>query len=211
MRLTEYAKSDIRRKIINDLYAKSIADIERRQDQLTREAFEYAMEPHRPILAQLPKELCSHVKSAQLHIIYESAPDSEGNTQTLNERWVVSFTNAEMGFIDHNSSSMYVHTPASIKLDKRQYATAHELIKDTLALREERTKLENYLVETMAEFSGTLQLLKIWPDTLHKYLPPEPERESKPKSAKKKLVGLVPTAAPIDIKSRLTRNLLEDN
>ena len=67
--------------------------------------------------------------------------------------------------------------------------------------------MSNYLTKTTEKYTGSLQLRKVWEPSLHKYLPKEPVKVSRPKPAKK-VVTPDPTT-PVFLKNRMTTNLLE--
>ena len=81
-----------------------------------------------------------------------------------------------------------------------------------LALRAEREEQKRYLDKTTQMYTGSLQLRKEWPTSLHKYLPNEKVVVRKIRNATTgKLVKPEKVAVPTSLNTRLTTNLLEDN
>jgi len=212
MRISEYNKGCIRHRILDDLYEKTLNELFKRQQKVAKDAFNYAVAPYLETLNSLPDGLVPRVQSAQVHIKYKSPVEVHPEFDNVNEHWRCSFDTPQIGFVDTEQYSYGRVTPHPVSLDPRQYEETAELLNELIAIRAEKGKLTQYLRETMNKFSGSLQLRKVWPDTLHKYLPAEPAKTPKAtitKPARKKAPELA--VAPINLKARLTTNLLEDS
>ena len=212
MRISEYEKSNIRHRILDDLYEKTFEELLKRQRKVAKDAFNYALEPYLETLTALPAGLVPRVQAAVVHIKYTSPIEVHPEFDKVNEDWRYGFNTPQIGFAQTEPYEYGRVTPAAVTLDPRQYEETAELLDELIAIRSEKAKLKKYLHETMSTFSGSLQLKKVWPTTLHKYLPPEPVKTPKAATAKPvKKEAPAPVVAPIDLKARLTTNLLEDS
>ena len=59
------------------------------------------------------------------------------------------------------------------------------MCEEILKLNKEKADMSNYLADTTRRYKGSVQLRKIWPGSLHKYLPPEPVKI--PKKSKEQM------------------------
>ena len=84
------------------------------------------------------------------------------------------------------------------------------LFERILELRAEKKEQSDYLIETTTLESGSLQLRKTWPASLHKYLPPEPIKlPKKSKGTGTNKTEVYKPKVPDSLNTRLTENLLE--
>ena len=202
MRLSYSEISNMRRKILTDLYGSKEKKLEERKTNIAQQNRDIWLEKYQSLLAQLPTEMITRHKDYQLDIDYTS-PNPE--YKKLEETWVYSVDDAIVNPVDGNNSSSYLYATQS-PLHSKLETIAHQLCEDILLLKKEKDAMEDYLRETTESNKGSLQLKKIWPEVFHKYLPAEPvklPRKSKPK--------VVNPEVPDFLKVRLTTNLLEDN
>ncbi len=206
MRIGDYDLRNIRGKILNELYQKSEDKLKERKVAIAKKSRELYLEPIQHLLDQLPIEMVCHDKEYYLRVKY--TPNADKTEIMVDEKWEYK---TDQNIINPQSNtkggSYYSNTPENT-LDPRLQKCAAELCSDILALRIEKEKMNSYLVETTTKYTGSLQLRKVWPETLHKYLPAEPVKIKKPKLAKNVIAP--DPRVPTTLKTRLTTNLLEE-
>jgi len=209
-RIGDYELRSMSNKIMNDLYNKKERELEDRQIAIAKQSREYYLAPIQYLIDQLPVEMVSHDRDYQLRIKY--TPNADKSDISIDEKWVYKVDTAIINPVNSSNRGSYNHTPENT-LDPRLHTVAAELCKDMLALRAEQREQKEYLDKTTQMYTGSLQLRKVWPEALHKYLPAEPaKRERKIRNAVTgKLVKNPDPVVPESLKTRMTTNLLEDN
>jgi hypothetical protein len=209
-RIGDYELRGIKNKILDDLYLKREDEFRVRQTAIAKQSREYYLAPIQYLIDQLPVEMVSHDSDYQLRIKY--TPSEDKSNISIDEKWVYKAETPIVNQVDSISRGSYNHTPEN-KLDERLWGVTEQLCKDMLALRAEREEQKRYLDKTTQMYTGSLQLRKVWPEALHKYLPNEPIKlERKIRNAVTgKLVKSPDPIVPESLKTRLTTNLLEDN
>ena len=202
MRLSYSEISNVKHKILTDLYGTKEKTLAERKTALARQNRDLWLEKYAPLIAQLPPEMITRHRDYQVNINYTS-PNSEYTK--LEEVWRYSVDDPIINPVDVNGSTNYLYASESPVHDRLETA-ANKLCEDILALKKERDAMEDYLKETTDKNKGSLLLKKVWPEVFHKYLPSEPART--PRKTKPKVVN---PAVPDFLKVRLTTNLLEDN
>ena len=66
--------------------------------------------------------------------------------------------------------------------------------------------MDNFISSSFERTTGSKQIREMWPESLHKYLPKEPERKKREKVSKEDLPIIT---APSQLQTRLVNNLLE--
>jgi len=203
MRLSFIQISNMKHKILDDLYGTKRKKLEERKIALARQNRDLWLEKWASILAQLPPEMVTRHKDYQVTINYKS-PNPE--YERLEEIWTYSADTPIINPVEtDNNTSSYLY-PAQSHVHDRLETAANQLCEDILACKNEKDAMGDYLRETTEKNKGSLLLRKVWPEVFHKYLPSEPPRA--PKKAKSKVVN---PDVPDFLKVRLTTNLLEDN
>lgn len=210
MRISTYNLSSIKRRILDDMYSKTEQNLETRKTLIAQQNRDYYLEPLDHILAELPDEMLPQHKEYTVRIKYKQ--NTKDTEFALNELWTY---RSEIPILNpHEQYSAtkysYQHAPAESSLDPKLYAITAILCNEILALQVERDELSDFLHKTTQKYSGTLQLRKIWPESLHKYLPAEPAKTPrKNKILKGNPIELLDPVVPTFIPTRLTTNLLE--
>ena len=209
-RIGDYELRSIKNKILGDLYSKKEDELEDRQIAIAKQSREYYLAPIQYLIDQLPVEMISHDRDYQLRIKY--TPDEDKSNISIDEKWIYKTETPIINPVDANSRGSYNQTPENT-LDERLWGITEQLCKDMLALRAEQQEQREYLDKTTQMYTGSLQLRKVWPEALHKYLPNEPTKpERKIRNAVTgKLVKSPDPVVPESLKTRMTTNLLEDN
>jgi hypothetical protein len=209
-RIGDYELRGIKNKILGDLYGKKEDELEDRQIAIAKQSREYYLAPIQHLIDQLPIEMVSHDRDYQLRIKY--TPDKDKSNISIDEKWVYKAETPIINPVDASSRGSYNHTPEKIP-DKSLWNITEQLCKEMLALKAERDEQNHYLLQTTKMYTGSVQLRKAWPESLHKYLPNEPVKpERKIRNAiTGKLVKSPDPVVPESLKTRMTTNLLEDN
>ncbi len=202
MRLGSWDLIKIKKKILEDMYGAAEADFEERKTEIAKQNREYYLAPLMPILDQLPEDMITRDYLYKLIIKYSPDPKNTFITK-IEQTWVYKSDTLQIN--PHSPTQQYEQ--AESKLDSRLYGITKTLCNEMLELLEEKKKLTEYLNETINKYSGTLQLRKVWPEYLHKYLPAEPPKVSRKKKVPKSIKA--DPAIPDFIPTRLTTNLLE--
>jgi hypothetical protein len=211
MRIGTWELRNIRDTILSDLYKKSETQLTERKTEIAKENREYFLEPLATTIRELPPELIAHTKTYSVKIKYE--PDSCAENNVV-ESWVYHADAPIINPVDNYSkittSSYYAQVPDQT-LDPRLHSKAETLCKDILKVRAERAAMSEYLVSTTARESGSLQLRKTWPESLHRFLPAEPVKvPRKYTGTGTQKVEVDKPIVPDSLNIRLTENLLEE-
>jgi len=169
----------------------------KRKSAIAAKNREYYLAPYQHLLDQLPKGLISRCNSYSLNI------ESEG---IYFETWV--FQTTDIIVNPREGINQYRNTFIAT-LDTRLQEEANILIKEILALRTEEKTMNAFLKQTFDKYNTDIQLRKVWPESLHKYLP-----APTPKNPRVKKVPATPASDPViaipaALNNRLVTNLLE--
>ena len=207
MRIGDYELRNIREKILTDLYGKSEEKFENRKEAIAKQNREYFIEPLMSTIVSLPVELIAHTNQYSVKIKYTSPSADKKENPDIIENWGFRSNKPIPNPKDpsKNSGSYYESIPDQ-PLDPRLHDTTAQLCEEILKLNKEKAEMSNYLADTTRRYKGSVQLRKIWPGSLHKYLPPEPVKI--PKKSKEKINKDDPEI-PNHLTHRLTENLLE--
>jgi len=200
MRISQSTKDSMQSKILIDLYNRAEKDLANRKAAIAGENYELWIAPFEEILKQLPAALVSTTSGFIVSINFKE------NSESLKETWKFTFPpgKEKWGPI---MKERYGSPPDPQKLSPKLYAKAAIVARESIKLTNEKDKMEKYLQDTLNTYSGPKQLRQIWPSTLHKYLPAMPVRG--PRIPKDKAELPAKLAAPAELKTRLTTNLLE--
>ena len=206
MRIGDYELRKIRGKVLDDLYHKSENELQSRKTAIAKKSRELYLAPLKHLLDKLPTDMIAHDEEYRVRVKY--TPNDDKTEIMIDEKWAYKSDQPIMNPKTFSKGGSYYSTVPENILDPRLQDSAAELCSDILALRIEKENMSSYLIETTTKYSGSLQLRKVWPETLHKYLPVEPVKVSRPKPAKK--VSVPDPRVPTTLKTRLTTNLLEE-
>ena len=206
MRIGQWELRGIRDKILNDLYDKPEKDLASRKARIAEQNREYFLEPFMSTLSTLPDALIAHNKEYNLQINYGNDLDEN---KKVKEIWAY---RSDKPLINPMipAESYYNQIPAQ-PLDTRLHEVAEILCKDILHIRAERVAMSEYLITTTERESGSLQLRKTWPESLHRFLPAEPVKvPRKYTGTGTQKVEVDKPIVPDSLNIRLTENLLEE-
>ena len=206
MRIGDYELRNIRSKVLDDLYRKSEDELKKRKTAIAKKSRELYLAPLQHLLDQLPIDMIAHDEEYRVRVNY--TPNEDKTEIMIDEKWEYKADQPIVNPKTFSKGGSYYSTVPENTLDPRLQSSAAELCSDILALRIEKENMSSYLIETTTKYSGSLQLRKVWPETLHKYLPAEPVKVKRPKPAKKILDP--DPRVPTTLKTRLTTNLLEE-
>ena len=125
-------------------------------------------------------------------------PDTKDDpTNSYNETWEVSLKDNEEAPTGNNKYSVHPSL----------YAEVADIIEREQEIKREKREMDKFLSNTFDRTTGSKQIREMWPESLHKYLPKEPERKKREKVSKEDLPIIT---APSELKTRLVNNLLEE-
>ena len=197
MRLGSYDLQQIVNKILDDLYGFMQKELDVRKEGIAKRNRELWLKKYQHLLDQLPEAMVTRHNDYYVKIKY--IPD--GTTALVDEKWAYRSDNPIINPVEDGT---YGDTPAKNPLHPDLETDTAVLCNDILKYQEERGSMKDYLQETTRMYKGSLQLRKVWDESLHKYLPPEPVKVKRKKADEK-----VAPDTPTFLKERMTTNLLE--
>ena len=194
MRIAEHNRWNMKKNILSDLYGVHLDKISKEKEVFLRKnlALEYA--PYTEYLAKIPDHLLNYEYKYSVHVIYKK----NDPIHRYNQTWEVSLKDSEAAPI---SSKKYIVYPSL-------YTEVADIIEREQEIKKEKREMDIFISNTFDITTGSKQIRRMWPESLHKYLPAEPVPAKRQKNSQGKLV--LPTiTAPSQLKTRLVNNLLE--
>jgi hypothetical protein len=194
MRISEHNRWNIRKNILSDLYGLHLDKINNKKEVFLRKnlALEYA--PYTEYIAKIPDHLLNYGYKYSVKVIYKKDDPINRYSQT----WSVSLKDSEAAPITEKDYIVYpsLYTEVAAIIEREQ------------EIKKEKGEMDAFISNTFSVTTGSKQIRRMWPESLHKYLPAEPILVKRQKNSKGKLV--LPTiTAPSQLKTRLVNNLLE--
>ena len=207
VRMANHELGGMRNTILSDLYAHHEKRFSERKSEIAKENYDLSLLPHQHLIDQLPQALVAHSKEYKVRVKY--TPTGAINS-LIDQTWTY-YSEIEMPtWVDVYAPGYNRGAPEAQELDKRLYAKTAKLCDEMLVIRAEKQELTHFLETTTQMYSGTLQLRKVLPESLHKYLPAEPPKKDKvPRAAKPKADAAPDALVPAAMSSRMVTNLLE--
>ena len=198
MRISQHEIYNIRKKIMEDLYGAHFKKLSEKKEAFLRKnlALEYAA--YKEHLAKIPDHLLNYGYGCYSHkyavkVVYKK----NDPTNSYNETWEVSLKDDEEAPTGNNKYSVHPSL----------YAEVADIIEREQEIKREKREMDKFLSNTFDRTTGSKQIREMWPESLHKYLPKEPERKKREKVSKEDLPVIT---APSELKTRLVNNLLEE-
>ena len=198
MRISQHEIYNIRKKIMEDLYGAHFKKLSEKKENFLRKnlALEYAA--YKEHLAKIPDHLLNYGYGCYSHkyavkVVYKK----NDPTNSYNETWEVSLKDNEEAPTSNNKYSVHPSL----------YAEVADIIEREQEIKKEKKEMDKFLSNTFDRTTGSKQIREMWPESLHKYLPKEPERKKREKVSKEDLPIIT---APSELKTRLVNNLLEE-
>ena len=194
MRIAQHEIWNIKKNILSDLYGVHLDKIDKEKEVFLRKnlALEYA--PYTEYIAKIPDNLLNYGYKYSVKVIYKKNDPINRYSQT----WSVSLKDSEAAPI---SSKKYIVYPSL-------YTEVADIIEREQEIKKEKREMDIFISDTFDVTTGSKQIRRMWPESLHKYLPAEPVPVKRQKNSQGKLV--LPTiTAPSQLKTRLVNNLLE--
>ena len=194
MRIAQHTIWNIRKNILSDLYGTHLDKISDEKEVFLRKnlALEYA--PYTEYIAKIPDHLLNYGYKYSVKIIYKK----DDPINRYNETWEVSLKDTEVAPITDKKYTVYPSL----------YTEVADIIEREQEIKKEKREMDIFISNTFEVTTGSKQIRKMWPESLHKYLPTEPIPVKRQKNSQGKLV--LPTiTAPSQLKTRLVNNLLE--
>jgi len=194
MRISQYNIWNIKKNILSDLYGVHLDKIDDEKKVFLRKnlALEYA--PYTEYIAKIPDHLLNYGYKYSVKVIYKKNDPINRYSQT----WEVSLKDSEAAPI---TDKKYIVHPSL-------YTEVAAIIEREQEIKKEKREMDIFISDTFDMTAGSKQIRRMWPESLHKYLPAEPVPVKRQKNSQGKLV--LPTiTAPSQLKTRLVNNLLE--
>ena len=193
MRIAEHTRWNMRKDILSDLYGVHLDKISNEKEVFLRKnlALEYA--PYTEHLAKIPDHFLNYEYRYAVKVVYKKNDPINSYSQT----WSVTLKDEASPI----SSKEYVVHPSL-------YTEVVSIIEREQEIKKERGEMAAFIENTFNVTTGSKQIRKMWPESLHKYLPAEPAPVKRQRDSKGKVV--LPTiTAPSQLQTRLVNNLLE--
>ena len=194
MRIAQHTIWNIKKNILSDLYVTHLDKIDDEKEIFLRKnlALEYA--PYTEYITKIPDHLLNYGYKYSVKIIYKK----DDPINRYNETWEVSLKDTEVAPITSKNYTVYPSL----------YSEVAGIIEREQEIKKEKREMDIFITNTFDITAGSKQIRKMWPESLHKYLPAEPIPVKRQKNSQGKLV--LPTiTAPSQLKTRLVNNLLE--
>ena len=199
MRISEYDRRNIRENILSDLYGLHLDKISKEKEVFLRKnlALEYA--PYKEYIAKIPDHFLNYGYGSYNHkylvkVVYKKDDPINSYKQT----WEISLKDNEIAPVSNKKYDVHPNL----------YAEVADIIKREQEINKEKREMDIFISDTFEVTTGSKQIRKMWPESLHKYLPAEPIPIKRQKNSKGKVV-LPTVTAPSQLKTRLVNNLLE--
>ena len=194
MRISQGKMYDMRKNILSDLYGTHLKKINDEKEVFLRKnlALEYA--PYKEYIAKIPDHLLNYGYRYLVRVVYKK----NDPINSYNQTWEVSLNDNETAPI---SDKKYTVHPSL-------YAEVADIIEREQEIRQEREEMDNFISRTFDRTTGSKQIRQMWPESLHKYLPKEPDSVKRQRNSKDK-EDLPIITAPLQLNTRLVNNLLE--
>ena len=194
MRISQGKMYDMRKNILSDLYGTHLKKINDDKEVFLRKnlALEYA--PYKEYIAKIPDHLLNYGYRYLVRVVYKK----DDPINNYNQTWEVSLNDNETAPI---SDKKYTVHPSL-------YAEVADIIEREQEIKKEKREMDIFISDTFDMTAGSKQIRRMWPESLHKYLPAEPVPVKRQKNSQGKVV--LPTiTAPSQLNTRLVNNLLE--
>jgi len=202
MRLSRQGKEEIKQQIRSDLFSVANTGLKERKVDIAKRNREYFLAPHMKHIDLIPSKLLNMSKMYYVRIKYNQ--DAVDPTDRFDETWSYTSDVRRVNPKLHNTWEDYKDS-----LAPELYTEASVLIQEILALRKEEKSMNHFLNTSMEQYNTDIQLRKVWPTSLHKYLPAPLPRKPKIKKEKSAVCAPVEIVVPDGLNTRLVTNLLE--
>lgn len=193
MRISEHNRWSMKKSILSDLYGLHLDKLGKEKEVFLRKnlALEYA--PYTEHLTKIPDHFLNYEYRYAVKVVYKK----NDPINSYNQTWSVTLD----GEASPISSKEYVVHPSL-------YTEVVSIIEREQEIKKERGEMAAFIENTFNVTTGSKQIRKMWPESLHKYLPAEPAPVKRQRDSKGKVV--LPTiTAPSQLQTRLVNNLLE--
>ena len=194
MRIAQHTIWNIKKNILSDLYGVHLDKISNEKEIFLRKnlALEYA--PYTEYITKIPDHLLNYGYKYSVKVIYKK----DDPINRYNETWEVSLKDTEVAPITDKKYTVYPSL----------YTEVADIIEREQEIKKEKREMDIFISDTFEVTTGSKQIRRMWPESLHKYLPAEPVPVKRQRNSKGKVV--LPTiTAPSQLKTRLVNNLLE--
>ena len=194
MRISEHNRWNIQKNILSDLYGVHLEKIDKEKEVFLRKnlALEYA--PYTKYIDKIPDHFLNCEYKYSVKVIYKKNDPINHYNQT----WSVTLKTNDRA---PTSGKEYIVYPSL-------YTEVAAIIEREQEIKKEKREMDIFISDTFDMTAGSKQIRRMWPESLHKYLPAEPVPVKRQENSQGKLV--LPTITePSQLKTRLVNNLLE--
>ena len=200
MRISQHKMYNMRKEIMSDLYGTHLKKISNEKEVLLRKnlALEYA--PYKEYLAKIPDHFLNYGYGSYNHkylvkVVYKKDDPINSYKQT----WEISLKDNEIAPVSNKKYDVHPNL----------YAEVADIIEREQEIRKEKHEMDMFISNTFDRTTGSKQIRQMWPESLHKYLPKEPDPIKRKRNSKDK-DDLPTITAPSQLNTRLVNNLLEE-
>ena len=194
MRIAQHTIWNIRKNILSDLYGTHLDKIDDEKEIFLRKNLALEYTPYTEYITKIPNHLLNYGYKYSVKVIYKK----DDPINRYNKTWEVSLKDTEVAPITSKNYTVYPSL----------YSEVADIIEREQEIKKEKREMDIFITNTFDITAGSKQIRRMWPESLHKYLPAEPVPVKRQKNSQGKLV--LPTiTAPSQLKTRLVNNLLE--
>jgi len=196
MRISEHNRYMMKKSILADLYGSHFSKLDEEKEAFLKKNLALEFAPYTEYIAKIPDHLLNVGYRYSVRVTYKK----NDPTDSYKDDWGISFTPDEA--VPRQISGKYYTVHPSL------YAEVASIIEKEQVIKKEKKEMENFIDNTFSITTGSKQIRRMWPESLHKYLPTEPVLVKRQRDSKGKIV-LPTVTAPSQLQTRLVNNLLE--
>ena len=190
-------KSEIKQKILTDLFSQAEVNIIQQKKKVTEESYYIWLKQYQEAIAALPPEFIHHTTSVYMKVAGDS-------------KYSWGYASPDLTPIIAVVKDSYRPDELPFPVPDQYKDTVVTILQEEKELKAEKEAMSSYLKKSMTMWNTTAKLKKNWPEQLHKYIPTDPPR--KPRKKKPVSTDTLDIEAPVSaIQQRLTTNLLENS
>ena len=200
MRISQHNIYNIRKNILTDLYGVHLDKIAKEKEVFLRKNLTLEYAPYKEYIAKIPDHFLNYGYGCYNHkylvkIVYKKDDPINSYKQT----WEISLKENEIAPVSDKKYSVHPSL----------YAEVADIIEREQEIKKEKREMDIFISDTFEITAGSKQIRLMWPESLHKYLPKEPDPARRKRNLKDKK-DLPTITAPSQLNTRLVNNLLEE-
>ena len=196
MRISEHNRYMMKKSILSDLYGSHLDKLDEEKEAFLKKNLALEFAPYTEYISKIPDHLLNVGYRYSVRVTYKK----NDPTDSYKDDWGVSFSPDEVVPRQISGKEYTVHPSL--------YAEVASIIEREQVIKKEKKEMDNFIENTFNITTGSKQIRRMWPESLHKYLPAEPVPVKRQRDSKGKIV-LPTVTAPSQLQTRLVNNLLE--